>query len=408
MRIGLGILLVFLFAWGIQAQDPRFIYIQSETKQPFFVKIDQTFLNSSETGYLIIPRLEKDYYTITIGFPGNRWPGQEASVSTRIPGSGYLLKMDGDSSWHLIQLQTEKIIAQREFLPVERLADTIAVGGEFARVLAAVVNDPSIARKIVLRSRPDEPLKALSETAGEAESKKIRVTANGMNEEIKTAAADSTTSSIRKLNEDSLVSGISFTYLDKTSKTADTVNAFIAVEEETEKVQPPAPPLPELPAEDSVAKDRRFINMQLQNPNARLDSGAVAPDDFVIREKKKDITANAESVISEKNTDPVQMRPEPGCKKTATEQDFFLLRKEMILRNNDAEMISTAVYRFKEMCFTTEQVKNLGVLFLGEEERVGFYQAVYPYVADLQNFRSLGDQLADPDIKGRFAAMLNK
>ena len=56
---------------AVYAQDARFIYIQNETKQPFFVKMDSKVINSSATGYLIIPKITNSNKKLTIGFPKN-------------------------------------------------------------------------------------------------------------------------------------------------------------------------------------------------------------------------------------------------------------------------------------------------------------------------------------------------
>ncbi|HUS00268.1 MAG TPA: hypothetical protein VMY77_00990, partial [Chitinophagaceae bacterium] len=53
----------------VNAQDTHFIYLQTENKQPFFVKLNNKTLNSYPSGYLIIPNLDDGLYSLVIGFP---------------------------------------------------------------------------------------------------------------------------------------------------------------------------------------------------------------------------------------------------------------------------------------------------------------------------------------------------
>ena len=69
-------------------------------------------------------------------------------------------------------------------------------------------------------------------------------------------------------------------------------------------------------------------------------------------------------------------------------------------------MISVARKAFKSNCFSTEQIKNLSVLFLKEDGRYRFFDAAYPFVYDSQNFSSLQSQLTDEYLINRFKAMI--
>ncbi len=75
---------------------------------------------------------------------------------------------------------------------------------------------------------------------------------------------------------------------------------------------------------------------------------------------------------------------------------------------NDGDMINTALKKFRSTCFTTEQVKNLGGLFLNEEGRYRLFVAAYPFVSDLAAFNSLEAELKEEYYIIRFRAMLNK
>ena len=82
------------------------------------------------------------------------------------------------------------------------------------------------------------------------------------------------------------------------------------------------------------------------------------------------------------------------------------LRKKMASENKDDNMIGVAKKAFKSNCFSTEQIKNLSVLFLKDDGRYRFFDAAYPFVYDSQNFNTLQMQLTDEYLINRFKAMI--
>lgn len=94
------------------------------------------------------------------------------------------------------------------------------------------------------------------------------------------------------------------------------------------------------------------------------------------------------------------------CKDSANEKDFFSLRKKMVSTEDTDEMINIAKKMFRDKCFSTEQVRNLCVLFLDDEGRYQFLDEAYRYTSDPANFRQLGDLIKDSYYLKRFNAML--
>ena len=95
------------------------------------------------------------------------------------------------------------------------------------------------------------------------------------------------------------------------------------------------------------------------------------------------------------------------CKAVASDDDFLKLRKKIVAENNDDDMIRTAKKAFRNKCFTTEQVKNLGVLFLKDEGKYSFFETAYPFVSDSEMFKNLESQLTDSYYINRFKAMIH-
>lgn len=103
---------------------------------------------------------------------------------------------------------------------------------------------------------------------------------------------------------------------------------------------------------------------------------------------------------------PASLYVNPACRQNANEKDFFAVRKKMAGTDDADEMVGVAKKAFKEKCFTSEQVRNLAVLFLDDAGRYNFLDAVYPYTSDQPNFKKLADLLKDDYYIKRFNAML--
>jgi len=53
------------------AQQNHFLYIQADDKQTFSVNLNGKTFNSSDIGYVIIPKLTDGKYQLNISFPDN-------------------------------------------------------------------------------------------------------------------------------------------------------------------------------------------------------------------------------------------------------------------------------------------------------------------------------------------------
>src|SRR5688572_31698653 len=99
--------IVFLLSVSVTfAQKVYFIYLETESQQPFFARINDQTYNSSSSGFLILSNLRDSSYTIKIGFPQNKWPEQQFTIPVKSKDRGYLLKNFGEKGWGLFDLQT--------------------------------------------------------------------------------------------------------------------------------------------------------------------------------------------------------------------------------------------------------------------------------------------------------------
>jgi Domain of unknown function (DUF4476) len=102
--------LFFVVALTAFTQQNHFVYVQTENKQPFYIKLKNKLLSSSASGYLIIPKLQDGSYEFTIGFPKNEWSEQIVTCAVNKKDAGYLLKDFGDKGWGLFNLQTMEVV----------------------------------------------------------------------------------------------------------------------------------------------------------------------------------------------------------------------------------------------------------------------------------------------------------
>ncbi len=461
-----SIFAIISLSFNLFAQQNHFVYLQTENKQPFYIKLDNKILSSSASGYLIISKLQEGAYTLTIGFPKNEWPEQNVTCSVNKKDAGYLLKDFGDKGWGLFNLQTMEVAMSGTKPAVKTAVAEETKTDVFSNTLSNVVNDPSIIKK----SEDKTVVKEAIKPAEEAPQKETIVNKNptvvtdspavdkkedkpAMNEEVKPeketvkpvieigkneVIANLPTVKIKRLLSVISSEGTEIVYADITGVNADTIRLFIPAEKtgtvqpEKETVKPVIETVKkEEPAKTGIKKeevqkeeikkqetqveqvnkpeqkngDPKFIDIELPNPNAKKDSASAKVKTATAEIDKKN---PVEEPIIEKPKDAA-VKPAIGnsdCKAFATEEEFLKLRKKMAAENSDDDMVNAAKKLFRSRCFTTEQVKNLSVLFLKDEGKYKFFDAAYPFVSDSYNFSQLESQLSDNYFITRFRAMI--
>jgi hypothetical protein len=164
---------------------------------------------------------------------------------------------------------------------------------------------------------------------------------------------------------------------------------------------------------DTIQKDSQNLNKQ----NSEIISPAKAEKNDDKKFLDIDLSNSGQSKADNANVEKAAGNPteqfasnalmiNSNCKVNALEEDFLKLRKKMASAKTADEMVSNAKKVFKAKCFTTDQIKNLGVLFLNDSGRYNFFDVAYPFVSDSNNYKLLENQLIDPYYKSRFQAMI--
>jgi len=352
------IVFLMLTALGLKSQQTHFIYIQSEDKQPFYIRFKEKIISSSESGYLIAPKLEQGQLNFTLGFPKNAWPSSSYSLEIESKDLGFQLKKVDELTWALYNIQTSDLLSPVE---VNKVSNQIIETStdEFTNILAEVSNTPSVKQKkintennsaglasnidsssiakdnITIDSNVNEiigvrvPVQTKPIVIKEKKEKKSKIRLEPSNVKQDFSFLDST--------------GRSLTYTIKEGDTEDHVVVFISYEK------------------------------PLVFPKAEPDS--IMP-------------VAIEQIITPENTQ-TQVQQVLRCSSNAEEKDFLKLRRKMTQEDNEEKMIEVAEKAFKDKCYSTDQVRYLAVLFINEDNRLAFIRISVNYISDLSLFGTL-------------------
>ena len=83
---------------GAVAQKTNFIFILSDQKLAFTVQLGEKTFHSNDKGYLLIPSLPPNEYTLQLSFPKNQLSNQTFRVELKDKDRGFWLKEDIDNS----------------------------------------------------------------------------------------------------------------------------------------------------------------------------------------------------------------------------------------------------------------------------------------------------------------------
>ena len=111
-RFLLSFLLFIAFSLGASAQKYSFVYLESETRDPFYVLLNGKMnFSSSLSGILTIPQLSNGTYDAEVGFVKNKYPEQHFIITIENQDLGFILKKIKDGTFGLMNLRTFDVIS---------------------------------------------------------------------------------------------------------------------------------------------------------------------------------------------------------------------------------------------------------------------------------------------------------
>jgi len=269
-----------------------------------------------------------------------------------------------------------KQIEQKEVMDtVSILPDTLVarkeVTKEVKKVEKPVVADTGVVTKPVIISENDSVMVTKKDREDTQEIKEVRTSTE--------AGTDSThtfkKSIVIKKSESSTTEGFGLIFIDKyPGGLADTIK--ILIPEIRQAV---------VKEKDKPKREVKFIEMGKDSSQGDQKEKKIVNDTLNKQDEKKFGT---------------------NCTTAASENDFFELRKNMASIQGDEKMIAEATEYFKKKCFLTEQIRNLGSLFLTDEGKYRFFDAAYKFVIDPIVYNELQSELKDEYYINRFKAML--
>lgn len=435
----------------VVAQKTYFLYLQSDSKQIFFVKHQDEILNSTSSGYLIIPELRDSSYLINIGIQGKEL-NNPFFININKKDQGYLIMNEKDKGLNLFDLQSLALV--KPFIP-ENSKDRTEVKTEkmdsnpFNNMLSKAIDDSSIKEKLIFVKKEEkkpEPavldsITTMSQSVAEitkekkTEIEKKEIVIEEINKrdsvvvtlkeefdikkseklvikekveeklevvpviekEIEENKIKQEKSTVRYNSESSTTEGVGLVFTDSFKNgNTDTIRILIPNEQITKAI-----------VVESAKKEMKFLDI---DTNPKKENTVIQPEKVEVIEKKEDKLPIKETIINQvkeiEKKELVSVNAKNNCINFATETDFFDVRKIMANEKDDDGMIDQAKKYFKAKCFTTAQIKNLGSLFLYDLGRYQFYNASNGFVSDKDNFSSLESEFKDEYFMNRFRSML--
>jgi hypothetical protein len=428
-RVTLYILLSFC-SLSAFSQKVYFVYLQTENDQPFYLRMDKATYSSSASGYLIVSKLKDSTYSFTLGFPQAKWPEQRFSVALNKKDHGYLVKNFGDKGWGLFDFQTLSV--QMAGSGTAKVNADGKDDSPFTDILAKASDDPSLkefpitppVEKGPQTAVAEKTKDALTETKSKEIDKKVNdsekkedkllVTEKSLPQKEKTVTPDVSKPEIKKTEE--VIQPI-VKAEEKKEPVISKEDPIVVKKDEPQIINATYKPTTVVKKSESATKDGVGLVFVDQSENGNSDTIAL-----IIPETKPLVPVQETPVKEEKKF--VEILPDatgedliimPGqkfyhemnnCGALAKDNDFFKLRKQMAAVDGDDMMIAEAVSVFNEKCFTTQQIKNLGSLFLSDEGKLRFFVAGYYHVSDKNNYGTLQPELKEQKYISQFKAML--
>ncbi len=406
-------LLFILSLSGLKSfcQQDYFMYIQAEERQPFYAVINTKVYSSSESGYMIIPKLHDSNYNIMIGFAKNAFPEQRFELTINKKDLGFQLKYFKEKGWGLFNLQTMAVIMNtgQEQKTAEAITGTRKTDA-FSALLANVVNDSAILYTTATAKMPEtekqQPSAVLKQNEVEkTDTQTVAVsTPPAVQPELTEtentiaipAESKSTTSPALKpvINTDNPKAA---------GNVANAEKAFVSKLEERKTNEA---------YYATYLEQYNFVTDTIRISIPFNDISVLAPSG---KEENVTIPAAAEAVVSPSlpgsNNTADTKKPSisivnSDCKNFASENDVDKLRVRLLNDNTIEDKIKSTRRFLKSRCMTVKQVKALSELFPTDETKLLFFETSYPYVSDSGNIYMLEDMLQNNTYKTRFKEMI--
>jgi hypothetical protein len=454
MKLIYTVILAMLWAQMVSAQLNRYILLQSTDGSSFYAKVNNGKpLASSYSGHLIIPK-QQGKVNLTIGFPKKE--GEflyEINVANK--DLGFIIKNLGDKGWCLYNWQTTDIVYIKNMQP----ATNTNIASEKQNVEkenAESYKEPLKKENVATPTEPSAKIEDTKQpTAGDNDlMKQLQQKAADPVKPIKTTEVITPTivketeiiappPSIKKellptpgINFLKAIDDVEFVLSFYEVVHEDLSIDTITVKVSKKEITMPVPPVVTI---DTVKKESfkidtlqtlptpindtlTLISRDTANKNNSISQkvaednniGIIAQDTSMASTAPKITIATAKALsdsikiapVYKAPTDTMLVMPNSNCTNFATEDDMKQLRKKMLDENDEESKVDVARKAFRKKCYSTALIKKLVAVIDTEKGKYDLLDAVYPFTADSEAFKSLGSLLTDDYYKQRFTAMI--
>lgn len=448
MRTVSVIVIFLLTAVRVSAQDRYFLVIQTEDRQPFYVRVANKTWSSTSVGHLVVPSLGDSTYQLSLGFPQNKYPEQSFLVTFNRKDLGYTLKQGGDEGWALVswengeKVQPRPAQAKEAIWYGERKKDDA-----FTTLMAAVVNDSSVLYVASVKSlsvkqevfaNANPAPKSIQDSAtaiaaaADSSTHKIGASVDSLLavQSVTDTAFITTTGPAQK--DSAIISGLTvikdtpatagpilvytapkpsvsmvqdhihpkgrnMIFTDSSSAGVDTISVIIDAEPDT--VQAMAEEKPVVKSADPVKSGNTAVDTTATKSNTII----VNPEPVKTVTQDENLPARKDSTGEEKKK---LVLINSDCANFATDSDIDKLRVKMMEEPTTESKLAATKKLFKSKCIYTRQIKALSELFPNDEARYKFFEHCYPFTADTAEFRSLMVLLSEDAYIARFKTLV--
>ena len=378
------LLFVFLlFGLGVKAQNNRFIYLQTETGRPFYIKMKDSIISSSESGYLILSKIDTGEIKLSVGFPQEGNSAINFLIPAKQKDLGLFIRKNNTNETFLEDMQSNEMIAAVKVggVKVEYVYDS---ADAFSALLVDVTGDSSILNKHAAA------VYKITEKSS-IDSSKIKM-------EKATEVKATEPPKIKKLYTRLDSSGRLMTFVVPSNQKNDTIVIFISyVKSQKGVTLDSSKNEKEKPKEKTKDKTKHLQDVGTLKPLSAKDTIAKVSMDSIPNKKGKTKSAIiiADSVKQKAKDSIKTVFNQANCKYIATDRDFINLRRRMVEQRGEQQMQAIAFQSFQKKCYSCAQVRNLSVLFLKDNSRYAFLELSFPYVFDKENFLGLQSVLTE-------------
>jgi hypothetical protein len=164
-RIRFFIVFLSFLSWEEVVQAQHYFFIEADRQQPFYVRMEGKLISSSVGGFVLVPKVDRERFLVTIGFPKNQFPEISFELDQMDRDRGFQLKDFGEKGWGLFDRSSLQVIMPVTMADEKALVVEKPSNDGFASMLAAVTGDTTLVEKkqtVQLSPTPKKQVLAVS------------------------------------------------------------------------------------------------------------------------------------------------------------------------------------------------------------------------------------------------------